>query len=451
MMDYDEFARIHDFLNVYFNLEDIQEIFTSALSVDEFLICGAEVPMEATDTTITAAEAVSKMAFFTVLHGYSLDQLVNHNDRISKRVQAAVSFPSDPGECRAFLYDMLSPVYEAVKKKYASRIDWVANENLREIIEHANSFDDEKRFDLTIGLLFSDSHWKNLLAPFAYSLNLDPNVIWHIFDGLDTDIARISEEKASVLKEKKAVERALSKKEETVKDLERKLAESQSAVKKLKQELDAKPDIDLDSELQALLDESVKGYEDTIADLDIRMTAIKSERDHALSRLKQLKGYLKQIYVSAPDEVDEDFFHGIDVFVSSECADRYLDILSYSDNSMTDKNYTEVLDDIIQYVCARIKDGGTSIINTEFEWMSQVSLHFYKHNRPQGKFTRLFFLSDWKSEITIYDITTPADHQAMVASHNGHYQAIHDGNVAYDFSKAGRVEILRSLGEVLDE
>ena len=161
---------------------------------------------------------------------------------------------------------------------------------------------------------------------------------------------------------------------------------------------------------------------------------------------------MKRQYVKPKKTTQKTPFAGLNVYAASDCVERYFDtLIAYTDSDMAANNFTEVIDHIINYVCERIRDGGKKIIKSEFSWASDVSLYFHKQNKSPGKWTRVFFVSDWKSEITIYDVTTPEEHHTHLSSYGGRYKSIHDGDVAYDFDPDNRTQIKTTIADILDD
>lgn len=133
---------------------------------------------------------------------------------------------------------------------------------------------------------------------------------------------------------------------------------------------------------------------------------------------------------------------GIHVYATPDLQERYQDLYTYTDNEL-DQPYSDIIDETINHICERIKEAGKSAQH-EFDYMKQVKSYFYKKNDRPGKWTRIFFVTDWETEITIADITTPQEHQDSFSS-NGRYKDIMDGRVNYDYTKRTRIHSIREL------
>ncbi|MBI4451308.1 hypothetical protein HY642_05005 [Candidatus Woesearchaeota archaeon] len=125
---------------------------------------------------------------------------------------------------------------------------------------------------------------------------------------------------------------------------------------------------------------------------------------------------------------------GISIFTTPEFRQRYIkELCDYRDDELNQGMFTfpDAIDMALRHLCQRIKDGGKSIILSDLEYMPKVQCYFFKKNDRPGKYTRIFFRSDFTQKLVVYDVTTPAEHAAKIQSDKGRYKAIMDGRVEF--------------------
>ncbi len=140
---------------------------------------------------------------------------------------------------------------------------------------------------------------------------------------------------------------------------------------------------------------------------------------------------------------------GLIVYAGPEFVERYQKhLMTYTDNSL-DGSFSDALDGIIKQLCHRIHQGGKSIERTEFEYMPEVKCHFLKINSGPAARTRIFFTTDFESRLTIYDVTTPSDHDEHFQKDSGRYKAIMSSRVSYTFHETKHCKLEKSVRELL--
>lgn len=447
-MKFEEICAIQEVMREQYSAEELVDLFRKTLSPGEFRQCSSQIP----SPTLEFIDSVLlRLTIFIHLHTVSMEELADAEfPDVDSTLLHVLDLPDDVSERRAYLEGLISPVYEHIRQRFSSDIDRMNDTALSEILRVDGSPSFEQKCEIALSLLFSDNPWKRRLSVFAFKDCLDIEVVFKVYEDLNEELIVLRTEYREALDDKKSVERAISRKNEQVKDLEQRLHAAESDIADLQAALEVKPEINMDEETQKYVDELTKEYEEENRDLKHQLATLEAKYGFVHDRFKRLRRSLKAQYTKPPVVEDDKPFGGIKVYAAADFIDRYLEVFTYQDSQMGVDTFTEVIDQVINHICERVRDGGTSVIKTEFDWMSSCGLHFYKHNGPPGKWSRPFFLSDWNSELTVYDFITPAEHQEHVSSHGGRYKALHDG-VSFDLSNMHRIRIYRSFSELLDD
>ena len=134
------------------------------------------------------------------------------------------------------------------------------------------------------------------------------------------------------------------------------------------------------------------------------------------------------------------------VYASRDMVERYNKVLA--GYVARDVSFPDVIDNAIRHICHRIKEEGRAVEKKEFNYMKRAQTHFLKVDNPPAKGTRVFFETDWKGKITIYDVTTPEEREAHAQHLKGRLSAITRGKVLYDKNHIPHVRLEKTVREL---
>lgn len=368
-------------------------------------------------------------------------------------VYAMLGLSADRSERENRIVEVFSPVYTALEEASKEDKEWLRHNQFT--INDIKSAKESMAYALAV----SDDPGHNALAlsamqnKFATSAEHAQRIISPLIQGY-----------LSHQKELKHNKKTLSRTENELKqakadiDKIRKQYDSESAeFQKMKVERDDAVKNSQDLELKVASLESVTIEDKVTEALDALAGEMKIAQDTAESKDKELS-VMKKDYAVLVKELNKQREYAaslekrlninallgkgvIQVSAVDEFTKRYQKLHSYGNNGP----FSEIIDDSIRHLCERIISDGEKIRLNELEPAPGVFV--YKRNHDPGKFTRVAFKTDFKSYLTVCDVTTPDEHNEFLNNRDGHYFDLYKGNLPFNEKVTKKLE--RSVTELL--
>jgi len=353
-----------------------------------------------------------------------------------------LSLPFEKDARDAALVEMFGPLYEALNKKAAEQIKEVESKDATRLVsdfEKTAKLDAVKRVLYAWAVLVSSDELKHPLAAAFIDGQLasTPEIIEKQIPLLYRKIRDLERERRDAERKASGYQRKLAPAETELGAKRRELSDAQARISELEKAVAERP-----VERVEVVPDDVKKLMEEAQTWESLASVYEGELEVEKKRRAQLEAKLAQLGVKEEKNGGISNGTGITVYAVPELRERYAKMLCSYTNPNLNKPFPEVIDETIKRICRRIKDGGVGILRTEFFYMAD--LHFIK----LGNGTRVFFTTDGKSRLTIYDVITPDEHLEQLHKKSGRYAAIIEGRASYTTDERKHVKLEKTVREL---
>lgn len=401
------------------------------------------------------AEHAGRLTILSIYTQYDLERLrdlpVSSKEEVIARMRGGdrnyamfdnLDLPFEKNARDAALVARFGPLYDSLNEKAKEQIKEVESKDAPRLISEIGKIAGEREKVLYAwAAIVSRDELKNSLAsafmtgsiaPFRFITEKQVPLLCRKIRDLERD-RKEAERRASGYQQKLApVETELTTKK-------KELAEAQARISELEKAVAERP-----VERVEVVPEDIKKLMEDAQTWENLAGMYESELEAEKKRRAQRDAKLAQLGVKEEKNGGISNGTGVTVYAVPELRERYAKMLCAYTNPNLNKPFPDVIDETIKRICRRIKDGGVGILRTEFFYMAD--LHFTK----LGNGTRVFFKTDGKSKLTIYDVITPDDHLEQLHKKSGRYAAIMEGRASYTTDERKHIRLEKTVRELLD-